>query len=179
MTHSDTKSFALLVVEHQAGLRAWVRALGVEECAVDDFAQEAFIVAYRRRTEWDAARGEFGSWLRGIARHLVIAERRKGARRARLLGEALGAALLDPADDGEAHSFSKAAEVNAALDGCVEALGAAGAELLRRRYAAGETALALAARAGQSAEAMRQRLLRLRLAVRECMERKLGTEAWL
>ena len=165
-------------MEHQAGLRAWVRSLGVREGAVDDIAQEAFIVAYRRHKEWDAALGSFGSWVRGIAQRLVLAERRKEARRARLLDEALCEALLDAGEPCAGQSFSNAAEISSTLEMCVEALGAEGRDLLRRRYADGETAQSLAAAVGQSAESMRQRLMRLRLAVRNCMQRKLGEEAW-
>lgn len=175
----ETEAFAVLVVEHQAGLRAWVRSLGVDEAWVDDFAQEAFLVAYRKRAEWDAARGPFGGWLRGIARHLVIAARRKGARRARLLDEALCGGLLESADEesGGDFPFSRP-EMTATLEQCIEALGGEGRDLLRRRYAQGETALSLAEQFRLSAEAMRQRLLRLRLAVKQCIERKLGADLW-
>ena len=45
-----------MVREHHAGLRAYVRSLGVEEAWVDDVAQEAFLVAYRKLDEWDRER---------------------------------------------------------------------------------------------------------------------------
>ena len=67
-----TPPFEDLVREHQAGLRAFVRALGADEAFVDDLAQEAFIVAYRRLGDFEAGTN-FGRWLRGIARHLVVA----------------------------------------------------------------------------------------------------------
>ena len=69
-----------LVQEHQAGVRAFIRALGVDEAWVDDVAQETFLIAYRKLDHWDRTR-EAGPWLRGIARRLALNERRKAARR--------------------------------------------------------------------------------------------------
>ena len=85
---ADAEAFTDLVREHQAGLRAFIRALGVEADWVDDLAQEVFLVAYRKQAQFDSAK-EFGRWLRGIARRLAANERRKEARHARLLGGAL------------------------------------------------------------------------------------------
>ena len=45
--------FSDLVREHQSGLRAFIRALGVETDWVDDIAQEVFVIAYRRREHFD------------------------------------------------------------------------------------------------------------------------------
>jgi RNA polymerase sigma-70 factor (ECF subfamily) len=72
------------VKEHQSGLRAFIRALGVDEAWVDDLAQEAFIIAYRRLDDFEPGT-DFGKWLRRIARNLAANERRKDARRSRLL----------------------------------------------------------------------------------------------
>ncbi len=46
---NEIGGFAELVREHQAGLRAFLRSLGVEPDWVDDFAQEAFIIAFQKR----------------------------------------------------------------------------------------------------------------------------------
>jgi sigma-70-like protein len=66
----DVEKFSALVREHQAGLRAFLRALGVEADWVDDLAQEVFLVAYRKQAEFESGK-EFGRWLRGIARRLA------------------------------------------------------------------------------------------------------------
>src|SRR5262245_30961584 len=80
----NLESFSKLVREHQAGLRAFIRALGVEADWVDDLAQETFVVAFQKRQQFENGK-DFGKWLRGIARNLVANERRKEARRARIL----------------------------------------------------------------------------------------------
>ena len=85
--------FVQQVREHHSGLRGFVRSLGVDPLWVDDVAQEAFIVAYNRLDEFDQSR-DFGAWLRGIARNLVINERRKDARRKRILSDNLTEVLI-------------------------------------------------------------------------------------
>ena len=88
-----TQDFEARVREHQAGVRAFIRALGADEAWVDDLAQEVFIVAHRRLNQFEPGT-DFGKWLRSIARYLVANERRKEARHSRLLPFAVVDALL-------------------------------------------------------------------------------------
>ncbi len=163
-------SFEVRVREHQAGLRAFIRALGVEDIWVDDLAQEAFIVAYRRLADFEPG-SDFGRWLRGIARHLVANERHKDARRARLLPMAVADALLnrDPAGDSGPPELARLVPV---MQECVARLPSRSRELLQRRYAACEKAGALARELRMNVDALRQSLLRIRIAVKQCIERK-------
>ena len=159
--------FAVLVAEHQACLRAYVRALGVTSDAVDDVAQEVFLVAYRRYAEYDPAR-PFAAWLKGIAKLLAANERRRNQRRRWLvepsLAEAL-AAIDEPHDEG--------GDLTAAighLRGCLELLPARSRELLRLRYEDDLDATALGIRLGRDGNAVRQALFRIRDLVRRCVE---------
>jgi RNA polymerase sigma-70 factor, ECF subfamily len=161
-----------LVQEHQAGVRAFVRATGVHKAWVDDVAQETFLIAYRKLDEWDRTR-DAGPWLRGIARHLALNERRKAARRARLLDGSLTEVLIVHAER-EPEATATAAELLSALNSCLQELPPSGRELLCGRYADGETAESLAARWKTRSDAMRQKLLRLRLLVKGCVERRMG-----
>lgn len=164
------------VREHQAGLRAFIRALGADEAWVDDLAQETFLVAYRRTSEFDAG-SDFGKWLRGIARHLVLNERRKEARRSRLLPFAVADLLLDSPDAFETTPVHLS-QLLPALRHCIAQLPPKSRELLHRRYAEGQNASALARELHTNADAMRQSLMRLRIAVKECIQKRAG-EAWL
>ena len=159
--------FELRVRDHQVGLRAYIRALGVEDAWVDDLAQEAFIVAYRRLGDFDPD-GDFGRWLRGIARHLAANERHKDARRARLLPMAVAEVLLDR----EGPDASGSAALVPIMKECVDQLPERNRDLLRRRYAGTETADALARELRVKADAVRQTLQRIRIAVKRCIERK-------
>jgi RNA polymerase sigma-70 factor (ECF subfamily) len=165
-----------LVREHQAGLRAYIRALGAQDAWVDDLAQDAFLVAYRRLGDFEDD-ADFGRWLRGIARNLVLNERRKHARRSRLLQESIAGAL-DDREAGERAEWVPAAQVVQTMTDCVARLPARSRELLERRYAESTDATTLARTFQLSAAAVRQTLVRTRAAVRRCIEEKLG-EAWL
>jgi len=173
---ADGEAFTALVREHQAGLRAFIRALGVEADWVDDLAQEVFLVAYRKQAQFENGK-EFGRWLRGIARRLAANERRKEARHARLLSGPL-ADLLAEADGGaEARVERDTEQLIAAMNGCLEQLPERGRALLCQRYERGETATALAVSVNLTADAVRQMLVRLRTTVKRCVERKLAEDA--
>ncbi len=172
----DVDMFSELVREHQAGLRAFIRALGAEEDWVDDLAQEVFVTAFRKRAVFDNSK-DFGRWLRGIARRLVANERRKHARRSRLVHGALAEVLTEVPDEVEGADDTGSERLSEALQRCVEQLPERSRALLRRRYEGGENATTLAQALQQSAEAIRQSLTRIRLAVRRCVEGRLG-EAW-
>jgi RNA polymerase sigma-70 factor, ECF subfamily len=62
-----------------------LRALGVPEAAVDDAAQEVFLVVHRRLDEFEG-RSSLKSWLFGIARG-IAANQRRSIRRRREDGE--------------------------------------------------------------------------------------------
>ena len=159
-----------LVREHQAGVRAFLRSLGVNPAWVDDLAQETFLVAYRKLDECEAGRGA-GPWLRGIARHLAANELRKAGRRSRLIARGLADLLIDRAEPAREPTSEESIE---AMRACLRELPEAGRELLVRRYADGELAEAMAARMRIRADALRQKLLRLRQVVKRCIERKMG-----
>jgi RNA polymerase sigma-70 factor (ECF subfamily) len=165
--------FAGLVREHQAGLRAYVRSLGVQDIWVDDLAQEAFLVAYRRYGDFRSG-ADYGKWLRGIARHLVANERRKEGWRSRLVHERITDLLLEVSTAEDPEPAPVFGQLAATMEDCVQQLAPHSRELLERRYAQAENASALARRFSTSAEAIRQSLRRIRLAVKECVERKVG-----
>lgn len=169
---SSLQTFTQRVREHQAGLRAFIRALGADELWVDDLAQEAFLIAYRRQSDFRAD-ADFGRWLRGIARNLVANERRKKARQDRLLHASLSSAL-DESGGNEAPPFEETAETLAALRGCVAKLAPHHRDLLEQRYSRGENARELALRLNRTADSVRQNLTRIRLLVKTCVERQLA-----
>lgn len=167
---SEVENFGVLVREHQAGLRAFIRMLGAEAASVDDLAQEVFLVAWRRLADFESGT-DFGKWLRGIARHLVANDRRKEARRSRLLPFAVTDLLLHQADHDPAESVDVRRLVSVMQD-CVAQLPPRHREILQRRYASSENATDLARELSMRADTLRQMLLRIRVVVKECIERK-------
>lgn len=169
-------AFTAVVREHQAGLRAYIRALGAQDAWVDDLAQEVFLVAYRRRGHFDSDADQ-GRWLRGIARNLVLNERRKTARRSRLLHDSIIDVLAGEEESTPLDATSQTRLLQAMTD-CVSRLPARAREMLQRRYADSIDASALARMLRLNPAAIRQTLMRTRAMVRRCIENKLG-EAWL
>lgn len=164
------QEFEARVREHQSGLRAFIRALGADDAWVDDLAQEAFIVAYRRLDQFEPGT-DFGKWLRGIARFLVANERRKDIRRSRLLPLAMVDVLSrSESEDRAEPDFTL---LLPAMRECVDQLPAHSRDLLHRRYAANDNATTLARRLGIKADTIRQQLLRIRVAVKECIEKRI------
>jgi len=163
------EDFEARVREHQAALRAFIRALGAEEAWVDDLAQEVFLVAHRRLDQFEPGT-DFGKWLRSIARYLVANERRKEARHSRLLPLVVVDALL--AYEPESAVEISITDLLPAMRDCVQQLPPRSRDLLQRRYVDNENAATLARGLRMKADAVRQQLLRIRLVVKECVERK-------
>jgi len=171
----SNEQFVALVREHQSGLRAFIRSLGVDPMWVDDLAQEALVIAYERRKDYDESLS-FRNWVWGIARNCVLNERRKVARRSRILQEnitdillATSGDFLEPeglSDDDRARS--------AALRACLDEMPERSREMLRRRYEQEMKATDLAEEYNMNPSAMRKALERIRTAIRLCMETRLS-----
>jgi len=171
----DREMFVEQVREHHAGLRGFVRSIGVDPLWVDDVAQEAFIVAYNRLSEFDKER-DFGAWLRGIARNLVINERRKDARRKRILSDNLTDVLLSttsvPEEEAEELGDRGLAKMNA-LKECISTLPEKSLGMLRARYEEDHSAQDIAEEFEMKPPAVRKALERVRTALRKCMDERL------
>ncbi len=176
MNSSDRELFVEQVREHHAGLRGFVRALGVDPLWVDDVAQEAFIVAYNRLDEYDHER-DFGAWLRGIARNRVINERRKNARRKRILSDNLTDVLVSTssvAEEEEREIADNGLARMKALKECIATLPEKSLQMMRSRYEDDLSARDIAERYGMKPPAVRKALERVRASLRKCMEDRLG-----
>lgn len=167
--------FVEQVREHHASLRGFVRSLGVDPLWVDDIAQEAFIIAYNRIDDFDRER-DFGAWLRGIARNLVINERRKTARRKRILSDNLTDVLINsssaPENEIEERGDDDVAKVKA-LRECIKELPEKSLTLIHAKYDADSSALDIAQSLGMNPPAVRKALERLRESLKKCMEKRL------
>jgi RNA polymerase sigma-70 factor (ECF subfamily) len=164
----SAESFSALVRLHHAPVRAYVgRFLSGRE-VVDDVAQETFLRAWLTLSGY---RGEssFRMWLLGIARHRALMALRDEQRRRPqgFLAELMARRL--EADPAETHERRLAA-----LRNCLQALPAAGAGLVEAFYFQGRPAAEIAREGGKKEGAVWMALLRVRQALRECMELKLG-----
>ncbi|MEO0415162.1 MAG: sigma-70 family RNA polymerase sigma factor, partial [Verrucomicrobiota bacterium] len=118
------------------------------------------------------------AWLRGIARNLVINERRKDARRKRILSDNLTEVLLFTSSIQESEEEEKGdravAKVNALRD-CVKNLPEKSLKLVHAKYENNASAQDIAESLDMKPPAVRKALERVRTALRKCMEQKIET----
>jgi len=165
--------FTGVVREYQSSVRAYVRCLGVQADWVDDLAQEVFLVAWRRWDDFDPERN-VGNWLFGIARKLVANERRKSRRKTRVVYGPLSEHLLLFMEQRDMRKSYEANHMARFVSECVRKLSVWSQRLLYRRYAEEMNAEQLSRQLKLSPGAVRLRLMRIRKAVRTCIEDKLA-----
>ncbi|MEU7838621.1 RNA polymerase sigma factor [Nonomuraea sp. NPDC049129] len=119
---ADPERFATVFDAHYEEIRRYIgRRLDLD--IAEDLAAETFLIAFRRRDSFDAAKGGIRSWLYGIATNLVGKHRRAELRRYRAL------ARSGPPPDESGHDQRVADRVTAGVT--VQKLSAALAELSR------------------------------------------------
>ncbi len=168
------EEFASLARLHQGSVRAFVRSLGAHADSVDDIAQEAFLAAWKLIERFDPTK-DFGAWVRGIARNILLNEKRRFGRRTRILSERLTEILstnYDEADEDEI--LLHHANMVEALRECMTALAEKHIRLLRSRYGIGRRIGPLADALGTNANALSQMLMWIRAKLRVCIESKLS-----
>jgi RNA polymerase sigma-70 factor (ECF subfamily) len=177
----DRDAFSQLVRMHQAVVRAYVSAHVREAEAADDLAQEVFLRAFRRLDAFQPPEsGSMRPWLMGIARNLLLEHLRAPVRLQERTVVNL-AALLDGrhlADDGQSPRDPLEIERRIeTLQRCVEKLAPAASALVWRHYFERRTLASLAAEEKKPESTLRMRLLRIREALRACIERAIGEGA--
>lgn len=164
--NGSMEAFGDLVRLHQAPVRACLARYVRDWEAVDDLAQDTFLRAYKNLSTY---RGEapFRLWLLAIARNRAVQHLADAARRR--------TRPLDAAVD-----VWMAEEVRAerpelsGLRGCLEKLPGPAAALVKDFYFRRRTAVDIARESGRTESAVWMALLRLRQALRRCVESRLG-----
>jgi RNA polymerase sigma-70 factor (ECF subfamily) len=115
-----TEPFEALFMSHYAFVCRTLAHFGVETAAVEDVAQEVFLVLHRRLADLDPSR-DARSWLWGIARRVAHTHRR-GTARARRRHEHAEAPPPRPGPDHELETRERARIVEAFVVGLPEKL---------------------------------------------------------
>ena len=126
----DRGAFGELVRRHGSSVRALVRRMGADPAMADDVAQDAFIAAFERISEF-RGEGAFAAWVRRIAARLYV------KRVKRRLDGAFTAVLEEVADIGGPGEGHAAAKID--LDGALGALSAPERICVSMCYGAGLT----------------------------------------
>jgi RNA polymerase sigma-70 factor (ECF subfamily) len=167
--------FDILAREYRPMVLAYLRSLVGDHSLAEDLAQETFLAAYQGLPTFREG-GNFGAWLRGIARNKALMDRRSAARRhvvadSRIIEgmEEVYSALDGPHPRAETWSMRLSV-----LHECLERLGRGLRSAVERVYgdrrSLGEAAEAL----GMSYDAVAKRLSRARALLKECMTSRLG-----
>lgn len=159
------EAYGDLVRMHQAPVRACLARYVRDWEAVDDLAQDTFLRAYRALASY---RGDapFRLWLFTIARNRAVQHLADAARRRT---QPLDAAV----DAWMAEEAAAERPELAGLRGCLEKLPEHAAALVNDFYFRRRTAVAIARESGRTESAVWMALLRLRQALRRCVESRL------
>lgn len=175
----SVEAFTQLLEEHQGRVRAFLARFVGDAFLADDLAQDTFFAAYRSLRHYDPAEAPLGTWLLGIARHRALSHLRDEARRHARESDALDAIVARWWSD---HLESVGAALDhedrriAALEACMESLPPRSSSLVADHYYRGIKAADLAGRLGRTESLVRTTLLRVRQALRRCVEQRLSFE---
>jgi RNA polymerase sigma-70 factor, ECF subfamily len=161
MARRDRSAWATMYDRHVGDVFGLVyHLLGGDRGAAEDVSQEVWLLAIERFDRFDPGRGEFRSWLLGIAHHCAFRRRRHA------LGYTSDNHLDGPSDvlapPEQFEEVERADVVRAAL----LYLDADQRRVLLDKYVAGLTVAEIANRIGRSAKAVESLLSRARVRIR-------------
>lgn len=171
----DVAAFARLVGHHQGRVRGYVAGYVRDRSLADDLCQDAFLRAFQRigTYRFDAP---FGAWLLAIARNRTLDHLRRAVRQRSDGLERAWATLFawqtGGADEATASLLVQEQQI-LALKACLEGLPSSSARLLELHYVDQKRAVEIARDEDREPGAVRMNLLRVRMAVRKCMESRL------
>lgn len=168
----DTPAFAGLVRLYQESVWRIAAAMLRDRDATENLVQQVFVDAYFHLDQY-APGTDFGAWIRTVARNRLRKEIRTSGREDRRLAvyrqrlaERLRAEAGGPRDDSDEYVH--------ALRGCRQSLPPRDAALLKLRYERGLSFEAIAAKQGQTPDAVQRMISRIRLRLRDCIQNKLN-----
>lgn len=167
----DVEAYAEIVRRYQRDVWKVVTAMLHDAKITEDLVQQAFVNAYLHLGQYQPGT-DFGIWVKSIARNLVRQELRSRSRETRRL-EVYRTYLVDRFKDDDSAAAREDLLADA-LRKCREKLPEHSAEVLQLRYAKAMSFEEIAAGLGRTVEATRQLLSRLRLLLRDCIERRMA-----
>jgi len=162
---------ARLFLKHQDLLRDYIRGLVRDAHAAEDLFQELGVQVLSHAQPPEQPE-DFVRWCRGVARNLVLHHWRSAKRAKSVPCEA----LLNAVDHAFEEAHEEAAywtECRALLAECLERLPAHSRTLLKDHYVEGRPLAALATDEGRSEAAVKMALLRIRQALKACVQARL------
>ncbi len=166
----EIDAYAELIRQHQGEVWRVVAAMLLDTQQTEDLVQRAFIQAYQQLHRFRPGH-DFGPWIKEIARNTVRQEIRSRSRELRRLEQYHNQWLaLAESERGNA----RVDELSGALEKCTDGLPSSSASLIQLRYEEALDFAEIGRRIGRTVEATRQQLARIRIALRDCVEKRLA-----
>jgi RNA polymerase sigma-70 factor (ECF subfamily) len=164
MARREQSAWAIMYDRHVGDVFGVVyHLLGRDWRAAEDICQEVWLLAIERFDLFDSSRGEFRTWLLGIARHRVFHHHR------RLAPRSAGACLDGPADGSCPLDLLEEAERADVVRAALLCLNPDHRSALLAKYVDGCSVAEIATRTGRSAKAVESLLSRARVQLRELL----------
>ena len=168
---ADPDQFSQLVEDHHRELTVYALAMTRDPNTAREIVQDAFVVAYEKIATFDVTR-DFAAWMRGIVRNKWREWLRKHSR-PEIPEDDLAA--IDAAVAGwQERRVNGQSQVFDALERCLDRLPDTLREAVDACYYRGETSDEAADRLGVAPAAIRKRLQRARILLRDCVEKKMN-----
>lgn len=175
----DLDAFEGVVRLFQGKLRAFLAMREDDRNLVDEMSQDAFVVAFQKLETFDQSK-PFYPWLKGIALNIQRNEMRKRQKSDLPVDVAALVKLLDEVALERADQLEKYMgniSIFEALNDCRDRLEKTARQVVDDHYSLGYSLAATAVRAGKSTKAVSVALVRIRRALRQCIERKVPGQA--
>jgi RNA polymerase sigma factor (sigma-70 family) len=104
--HQDRDAFAALFSHFGPKLKGWLWKTGSSSEEAEELAQDAFVLLWRKATQFDPSRASVGAWLFTIARNLRVDRRRAVHATWTTLDDRAVQEVVDPAV-GQEHAMSR------------------------------------------------------------------------
>jgi RNA polymerase sigma factor (sigma-70 family) len=171
VSQGETGLYAEIVRRYRPEVRRVAMLMLADGLVTENVVQQTFIRAYERLDDFRRGQ-EFGIWLKAIARNLVRDELKKSSReRGRMaLYRDYVLARLSAEDHGERTEVMLAE----ALAHCRNKLPTTAARAIELRYDQELPFEEVASALGRTAEATRQIVTRARIALKQCIQKRLA-----
>jgi RNA polymerase sigma-70 factor (ECF subfamily) len=174
--NGDTEAFCELVETCQANIRAYIaRFVNYDHEDVLDLAQDTFLIAYDRLHSFDPEQ-PFYPWVRGIARNVAMMFLRKSGRRKRHEKASMDDLLTQWSEERLEQNYGGELDYINELRECLKKLKESASEMVRLRYFEQLSIGEVARRINRPEGTVRTLIMRVRRALRKCIESELALE---
>lgn len=157
-------------MEHAPRVRSFLRGLLPSWSEVEEVAQEASLVAWRKFDDFEQGTS-FGGWLLTIARFEALKYRRRVARSPLVFVDDVWDLLAEEASGGGGQQIRRRY-----LEGCLEKMDISKRELLLKVHSPGVVMREVALQAGKSEQAFYKIIQRLRAVLLDCVSKAIAAE---